>query len=145
MNFNDTAPMLSTSERPLTWLSRLAPDVTLEAGVLKCAVQGRDTVVALLRESVELYEFQHFSYRGEMGHGLYMESYRARVQGVPIQNAVWIHSNAEGEVDSILINHYPLEAALLFSRLVWERVGDRYGDLFLRGPEHDALRKAMNY
>ena len=48
--------------------------------------------------------------------------------------------NAAGEADSILINHHPLEAALLFSRLMWERVGDRYGDLYLTGPQAAALK-----
>jgi hypothetical protein len=55
---------------------------------------------------------------------------------------VLAHRNAAGETDSILINHRPLDAALLFSRLMWDQVGDSFGDLYLTGPQADALEKA---
>jgi hypothetical protein len=96
----------------------------------------------LLSQAIPLYEYQDFTYRGTVGDHFFMESYRAKIQGVPIETAVWIHLNAAGEADSILINHYPLDAALLFSRLMWDRVGDRYGDLYLTGPQADALTAA---
>jgi len=31
---------------------------------------------------------------------------------------------------------------LLFSRLMWEQVGDEFGDLYLTGPQAEALEKA---
>ncbi|MGO4004983.1 hypothetical protein ABVN23_28440 [Pseudomonas fluorescens] len=34
---------------------------------------------------------------------------------------------------------HPLEATLLFSRLMWEKVGDRYGDLYLTQEQFDAF------
>jgi hypothetical protein len=142
MNFNDTAPVLPKPDGPPPWLSKLKEDATLEAAVLKHAVQGRDTITALLKAAIPLYEFQDFTYRQEVGDSFFMESYRAKIRNVPIQTAVWVHMNSEGEADSLLINHYPLEAALLFSRLLWEQVGDRYGDLYLSGPQHDALKNA---
>ncbi len=37
----------------------------------------------------------------------------------------------KGKQILLLINHYPLEAALLFLRLLWDRVGAHYGDLIL--------------
>jgi hypothetical protein len=37
--------------------------------------------------------------------------------------------NAKGEADSLVIDHRPLDAALLFSRLMCEKLGDRFGDL----------------
>jgi hypothetical protein len=49
--------------------------------------------------------------------------------------------NSGGQADSLLINHRPLGAALHFSRLMWEQVGDRYGKgLFLT--ESEAARLA---
>ncbi len=140
MRFNDTAPVLPKPSGPPPWLARLANDATLEATVLKRPVEGKELIVALLREAIPLYEFQNFTYRGEVGSNFFMESYRAQIQGVPIECAVWVHLNDAGETDSILINHHPLEAALLFSRLMWERVGSRYGDIYLTGPQADALK-----
>jgi hypothetical protein len=37
--------------------------------------------------------------------------------------------NAKGEADSLVIDHRPLDAALLFSRLMCEKLGDRFSDL----------------
>jgi hypothetical protein len=71
-----------------------------------------------------------------------MESYRAAVHGVAIECSVLVHWNAVGEADSILISHRPLDAALLFSRLMWDQVGDSFGDLYLTGPQAEALEKA---
>ncbi len=131
MLFNDTAPIIQGISGPPPWLARLAEDATMEAAVLKRPVQGRYSIVALLRHAIPLYEFQHFTYRGEMD-GFFMESYRSRVRGVPIECSVLVHFNPAGEADSLLINHRPLGAALLFSRLMGEQVGDRYGEgLFL--------------
>lgn len=139
MRFNDTAAVLANPSGPPPWLSRLAEDATLEGAVLKRPVQGRETIIVVIKEAVLLYEFQNFTYRGEVGDSFFMESYRARVQGLSIECAVWIHMNAAGEADSLLINHYPLESVLLFSRLMSERVGDRFGDLYLTGPQADVL------
>ncbi|WP_027583394.1 hypothetical protein [Bradyrhizobium sp. Ai1a-2] len=139
MKFNDTAPLLPKPAGPPPWLAKLAEDATLEGAVLKRPVQGRETIVALLKEAIPLYEFQNFTYRGDVGESFFMESYRAQIQGVPVECAVWVHMNAAGEADAILINHHPLDAALLFSRLMWERVGDRYGDLYLTGAQAAAL------
>jgi hypothetical protein len=142
MKFNDTAPALPKPDGPPPWLRRLAADATLEATVLKRPVEGRETILALLKQAVPLYEFQHFTYRGEIGERFFMESYRASIHGEPVECAVWVHWNDAGEADSILVNHRPLGAALLFSRLMWEKVGDRYGDLYLTGMEADALQGA---
>jgi hypothetical protein len=132
MKFNDTAPVLPNPDGPPPWLSKLADDVTVEATVLKRPVQGKATVLALLKQAIPLYKFQHFTYRGEVGKNFYMESYRAQIEDMPIECAVWVHMNAAGEADSLLINHHPLDAALLFSHLMWQRVGDQYGDLYLK-------------
>jgi len=143
MRFNDTSPVLPKPSGPPPWLAKLADDATLEATVLKRPIEGKNLIVALLREAIPLYDFQNFTYRGEVGTNFFMESYRAEIQGVPVECAVWVHINGNGEADSILINHHPLEAALLFSRLMWERVGDRYGDLYLTGPQAEAMRQAV--
>jgi len=139
MRFNDTAPALTT-DGPPPWLDQLSDDVTVEATVLKRPVDGKATVLALLRHAIPLYEFQHFTYRGDIGSNLFLESYRAQVRGVPIECSVLVHFNTAGQADSLLINHRPLGAALLFSRLMGQQVGDRYGeDLFLGDAQAVAL------
>ena len=144
MKFNDTAPLLLKPDGPPPWLAKLAEDATLEATVLKRPVEGKADILALLKQAVPLYDFQDFTYRGDFGAAFFMESYRAEIQGVPIECSVLVHMNAKGETDSILINHRPLDAALLFSRMMWEQVGEGFRDLYLTGPQADALDSAID-
>lgn len=142
MKFNDTAPVLAPAGSPPFWLIRLAENATLEATVLKRPVEGRADILSVIRHAVSLYEFQHHGYKGETGNGLYMESYRAQIQGMPIETLLVAHLNEQGDVDSVVINHRPLNAALLFSKLMWERVDERFRELYLTGPEADAVNAA---
>lgn len=144
MKFNDTSPVLTPVGGPPLWLAKLAENATLEATVLKRPVEGRADILSVIRHAVTLYEFQHHSYKGELGNGLYMESYRSQIQGVPIETLLVAHLNERGEADSIVINHRPLNAALLFSNLLWERVDERFRDLYLTGPEATALKAASD-
>ncbi|SAL04445.1 hypothetical protein AWB81_06702 [Caballeronia arationis] len=142
MKFNDTAPVLSPAGGPPLWLARLAEDATLEATVLKRPIEGRADILSLIKHAVSLYEFQHHSYKGEVCNGLYMESYRSQIQGVPIETVVVAHLNEQGETDSVVINHRPLNAALLFSKRMSELVDERFRDCYLTGPETAALNAA---
>ncbi|HEX7913800.1 MAG TPA: hypothetical protein VF534_37770 [Paraburkholderia sp.] len=137
MKFNDTAPVLEPAGGLPFWLAKLAENATLEATVLKRPVEGRADILAVIRHAVALYEFQHHSYKGEIGNGLYMESYRSQIQGVPIETLLVAHINEQGEADSVVINHRPMNAAILFSKLMRERVDERFRDLYLAGPEAD--------
>jgi hypothetical protein len=142
MKFNDTAPVLAPAGGVPSWLARLAENATLEATVLKRPVEGRADILSVIKHAVSLYEFQHHSYKGEIGNGLYMESYRSQIQGMPIETLLVAHLNEQGETDSVVINHRPLKAALLFSNLMWERVDERFRDLYLTRPEAVALNAA---
>ncbi|RKT13986.1 hypothetical protein B0G69_7206 [Paraburkholderia sp. RAU2J] len=142
MKFNDTAPVLAPAGGLPFWLARLSENATLEATVLKRPVEGRADILAVIKHAVSLYEFQHHSYKGEIGEGLYMESYRSQIQGVPIETLLVAHLNERGDADSVVINHRPLNAAMLFSKLMWERVDERFRELYLSGPEADALNAA---
>jgi hypothetical protein len=142
MKFNDTAPVMEPEGGPPLWLTRLAENATLEATVLKHPIQGRADILSVIKHAVSLYEFQHHSYKGEIGDGLYMESYRSQIQGVPIETLLMAHLNDKGEADSVIINHRPLEAAMLFSKLMGERVDERFRDRYLTGPEAAALDAA---
>lgn len=144
MKFNDTAPLLPKPDGPPPWLAKLAEDATLEATVLKRPVEGKANILALLKQAMPLYDFQDFTYRDDFGAAFFMESYRAEIQGVAIECSVLVHMDAKGEADSILVNHRPLNAALLFSRLMWERVGDGFRDRYLTGPQHDAMESAID-
>jgi len=139
MKFNDTAPVLAASAGAPLWLAKLAENATLEATVLKQPIEGKADILAVIRHAISLYEFQQHSYKGVVSPGLYMESYRSKIQGVPIETVVVAHLNELGEADSVVINHRPLGAMLLFSRLMWERVDERFRDRYLTGPEGAAL------
>ncbi|MFM0632186.1 hypothetical protein [Paraburkholderia xenovorans] len=139
MKFNDTTPVLAPTGGLPFWLARLAANATLEATVLKRPVEGRPEILAVIQHAVSLYEFQQHSYKGEIGGRLYMESYRSQIQGVRIETLLVAHLNEQGEADSVVINHRPLNAALLFSKLMWERVNERFRELYLSAPEADAL------
>jgi hypothetical protein len=139
MKFNDTAPLLHWDGSPPPWLANFADDVTLEASVLRRPVQGKAQVLGLLRQAIPLYEFQAFTYRAEVGDGFFFESYRSSVGGTPIENMVMVHTNARGEVDSLVISHRPLGALLKFSRLVGERVGDQFGKNLFIGVDEAAV------
>jgi hypothetical protein len=144
MEFNDTAPVMAPPDGVPIWITRLAENATLEATVLKRPIEGRADILAVIRHAASLYERAHHvhSYRGEAGNGLYMESYRSRIQGVPIQGLVVAHLNEQGEVDSVVINHRPLKSMLLFSTLMWERVDERFRDCYLSPAEAAALGAA---
>lgn len=142
MKFNDTATVLAPAGGLPFWLANLAENATLEATVLKRPVEGRADILSVIKHAVSLYEFQQHSYKGEIGSGLYMESYRSQIQGMPIETLLMAHLNERGEADSVVINHRPLKAALLFSNLMWERVDEQFRDLYLTGPEAAALNAA---
>ncbi|MGT2477509.1 hypothetical protein [Paraburkholderia terrae] len=142
MKFNDTAPVMAPVGGPPLWLARLAEYATLEATVLKRPIEGRADILSVIKHAVSLYEFQHHSYKGEIGNSLYMESYRSQIQGVPIETVVVAHLNEQGETDSVVINHRPLNAALLFSKLMGERVDERFRNCYLTGSEAAALNAA---
>ena len=142
MKFNDTAPVLAPAGGPPLWLARLAENATLEATVLKRPIEGRADILSVIKHAVSLYEFQHHSYKGEVGNGLYMESYRSQIQSVPIETVVVAHMNEQGETGSVVINHRPLNAALLFSKLMGERVDERFRNCYLTGSEAAALNAA---
>ncbi|MCC8400600.1 hypothetical protein LJ655_01605 [Paraburkholderia sp. MMS20-SJTN17] len=139
MKFNDTAPVMAPARGAPLWLTSLAENATLEATVLKRPIEGRADILSVIKHAISLYEFQHHSYKGKRGDGLYMESYRSQIQGMPIETVVVAHLNQKGETDSVVINHRPLNAALLFSRLMWERVDERFRDCYLTEQEAAAL------
>jgi hypothetical protein len=135
MKFNDTAPMLAPAPGAPLWLAKLADNATLEATVLKRPIEGKADILAVIQHAISLYEFQQHSYKGVVSPGLYLESYRSQIQGVPIETVVVAHLNEQGEADSVVINHRPLEAMLLFSKLMGERVDERFRDRYLTATE----------
>ena len=143
MKFNDTTPVLAPVGGAPLWLTSLAENATLEATVLKRPIEGRADILYVIKHAVSLYEFQHHSYKGMIGDGLYLESYRSQIQGMPIETVVVAHMNDQGETDSVVINHRPLNAMLLFSRLMGERVDERFRDCYLTGSEAAALLNAF--
>jgi hypothetical protein len=144
MKFTETAPTLPRPDGPPPWLAKIAQDATLEGAVLKRAVHGKDNILALISHARTLYEFQDYTYYGNWGPQFFVESYRASVNGVAVDCSVIVHTNDAGEADSLLIHHYPLEAALEFSRLMGEKFGERFADLYLTAEQADGIAKASS-
>jgi hypothetical protein len=144
MKFTDTAPTLPRPDGPPPWLGKLAQDATLEGAVLKRAVHGKDNILALISHARTLYEFQEYTHYGDWGNEFFMESYRASVNSVPVECSVLVHFNGAGEADSVLIHHYPLTGTLEFSRLMWEKFGDRFDDLYLTADQAASIEKAAS-
>jgi hypothetical protein len=142
MKFTDTAPTLPRPDGPPPWLGKIAQDATLEGAVLKRAIHGKDNILALISHARTLYEFQDYTYYGPWGSEFFVESYKASVNGVPVDCSVIVHINQAGEADSLLIHHYPLEGTLEFSRLMGEKFGERFDDLYLTAAEADGIAKA---
>ena len=144
MKFTDTAPTLPRPAGPPPWLGKLAKDATLEGAVLKRAVHGKDNILTLISHARTLYEFQEYTYYGNWDDRFFMESYRSRINGVPVDCFIIAHMNDRGEADSILLHHYPLDATLEFSRLMWEKFGDQFGDLYLTAQQADGVTGASS-
>jgi hypothetical protein len=144
MKFTDTAPTLEHPDGPPPWLGKLAQDATLEGAVLKRAVHGKENILTLISYARTLYEFQEYTYYGNWNDKVFVEAYRSRINGVPVECLIVAHLNDEGEADSILLHHYPLRATLEFSRLMWEKFGDQFGDLYLSLAEADGVARASS-
>jgi hypothetical protein len=144
MKFTDTAPMLPRPNGAPPWIEKLAQDATLEGAVLKRAVHGKNNVLALISHARSLYEFQDYTYYGDFDSHFFMESYRSSVNGVPVECCIMVHMNDAGEADSLLIHHYPLGAALEFSRLMGEKFKDQFSDLYLTAAEAAGIAAASN-
>jgi hypothetical protein len=142
MKFTDTAPSFVPPPGPPPWLGKLAQDATLEGAVLKRAVHGKNNILALISHARTLYEFQEYTHYGNWGDAFFMESYRASVNGVPVECSVLVHMNDTGEADSVVIHHYPLAGTLEFSRLMGEKFKDQFDDLYLNAAEADGIAKA---
>ncbi|MFZ4835674.1 hypothetical protein [Rouxiella sp. Mn2063] len=139
MKFNDTSLPLPKPTSPAPWWANMAEDATLEGTALKRPVTGRANIVAILSKAITLYDYQEFIYRDYVSKDLFMESYRSTVNGVPVECAVLVHMNEQGQADALMINHHPLSAALLFSKLMWDMVGNSMGDLYLTADEAKSL------
>ncbi|RKU04697.1 hypothetical protein C7H84_00570 [Burkholderia sp. Nafp2/4-1b] len=142
MKFNDTAPTMTPAGGLPLWLANLADHATLEATVLKRPIDGRADILSVIKHAVSLYEFQQHAYKGMVSDHLYLESYRSSVRGLPIETVVVAHRNDQGQTDSVVINHRPLGAALLFSQLMRERVDERFRAFYLSESEAAALHAA---
>jgi len=139
MLFNDTSAPLLNTQTPPPWLAGLAEDATLQGVVTKAPIQGKAAIMEILKAAIPLYDFQRFTYRDYVSDRLFIESYRASVDGIAVECAVMVHINEQGAADSIMINHHPLPAALYFSYRMWQQVDEKYRHLYLSPTEYAAL------
>lgn len=117
-------PALQRTDYYPSWLDRLADDVTMEGSVLNGVVEGPEAVRTLLAYARTLYEYQDFVFVGDYGAGGLIEDYSSRVRGEPIANIAIVRENDIGQAQHLIMNHRPLPAVLLFSRLMGEHFKD---------------------
>ncbi|GIH20768.1 hypothetical protein [Rugosimonospora africana] len=117
------------------WLADLADDVTMEGAVLNGIVRGADAVRTLLAYARTLYEYQDFAFAGAYGDNGYIEDYSSHIQSQPVGNIAVIYRNDQGKTQHVVMNHRPLPAVLLFSRLMGEHFKDTPYAEFFAAPE----------
>jgi hypothetical protein len=117
-----------------SWLDSLADDVTMEGSVLNGVVEGAEAVRTLLGYARTLYEYQDFVFVGDDGVFGFVEDYSSCVRGEPIANIAIVRKNDRGEVQHLIVNHRPLPAVLLFSRLMGEHFKDTQYAKFFAAP-----------
>jgi hypothetical protein len=125
------------------WLGNLADDVTMEGSVLTGVPEGPEAIRAILGYARRLYDYQEFNYVGPYGDHDFVEDYTSVVRGEPIGSVVVIRFNEAGQAARIVVNHRPLGAVLLWSRLMGEHfAGTRYAHYFLSHRAAEALHEA---
>jgi hypothetical protein len=116
------------------WMDKLADDVTLEGSLLDGALQGADAIRTVIGAVRRLYDRQDFTFAGPCGDNGFIEDYTAEVGGTPVGCLHLITFNADGQAQHIAAHYRPLSSALLFSRLLRERLaGTPYAEHFLAG------------
>ncbi|MFE2131650.1 hypothetical protein ACFW9X_00090 [Streptomyces sp. NPDC059466] len=117
------------------WLDNLADDVTMEGSVIDGVVRGAEDVRTVLSYARTLYEHQDFIHIGAYAENDFVEDYTSTVRGEPIANIAVVYRNAEGQTQHLVVNHRPLHAVLLFSRLLGEHfAGTRFAQYFAAPP-----------
>ena len=103
------------------WLDNLADDATLEGAAMDGTAQGAEAVRSITVTAREIYEDQEFSFAGDYGDNGFLELYTAQVRGEPTGVVVTVTSNAAGEAQHVVVNHWPRSSVLLVSRLLGEK------------------------
>ena len=103
------------------WLDNLAVDATLEGAAMDGAAQGAEAVRSIAVTVRQIYEDQEFSFAGDYGDDGFLELYTAQVRGEPTGVVVTVTSNAAGEAQHVVVNHWPRSSVLLVSRLLGEK------------------------
>jgi hypothetical protein len=104
------------------WVKNIADDATVEGSMLNGAVQGADAVRSIVLTIRSMYEHQEFKFAGPCGENGFLEHYVAKVKnGEPIGCVVLVTRNAAGQTQSVVASYRPLDALLLFARLLREK------------------------
>lgn len=99
------------------WLDKLAANVTGNGAFIDDGpIPGPEAVRAVVTAARELYEFQDFTYTGDYGNDGFIEEYTTKVKGETLHVVVTVARNAAGECETLVVNHRPRNAMLLFSR-----------------------------
>jgi hypothetical protein len=136
--FGSGDPALQRTDYHPDWLNSLADDVTMEGSVLNGVVEGAEAVRTLLGYARTLYEYQDFEFVGDDGALGFVEDYSSRVRGEPIANIAIVRKNEHGQAQLLIMNHRPLPAVLLFSRLMGEHFKDTEYAKFFATPSDTA-------
>jgi hypothetical protein len=112
--------------------------------VLTGIPEGPEAIRAILSHARTLYEYQEFNYLGRYGDHGFVEDYTSVVRGEPIGSVVVVRFNEAGQAARIVVNHRPLGAVLLWSRVMGKHfAGTRYARYFLSPDAAEAQPEAM--
>jgi hypothetical protein len=130
--FGSGDPRLHRTDYRPDWLGNLADDATIEGSVLNGVPEGPEAIRAILGFARTLYDYQEINYVGPYGEHGFVEDYTSTVRSEPIGGVVVIRYNEAGQVARVVVNHRPLRAVLLWSRLMGEHfAGSEYARYFL--------------
>lgn len=116
-----------------------APDIRLEASTLVAPVDGAHSVQLVMEAASNIYEDLVFTHQTTGGGRTYLEWRALAFGGVELGGVTILTKDEDGLIVHVSIHHRPLNAALMFSHELGERLAgvlDR-GRHFYSPPERD--------
>ena len=104
-----------------TFRELVTPNVTLTGSVLANAIEGADTVWAVMRAASGIYDSLEFTDGHDTPDRTYLE-WRGKAFGRDIAGVTVLVTNAEDRISEVRLQHRPLRAVLDFSAELGRRL-----------------------
>ncbi len=108
------------------FLDDLDENVVLISSVLRCPVQGRETVTRIVKAGAAHYASQTPRFLDKVGERSYFEYDAQLVDGVSASGLVSMVRDAHGRVTQLHIAFSPLDAVLSIARGMRDRLGAEF-------------------